>query len=92
MTNKHIMTKDEFIKALLEKYPQLEESWARGDDGEMHQVIKGIYLKPDTPAAKRLAATGKKYPTFKENREFEKWKAKKEVDDIERFANGEADD
>lgn len=51
---------------------------AREDDDD---AIQGIYLKPDTLAAKRLVAHGKKYPKFRETVEYEKWKAKKAIDE-----------
>ena len=50
-------------------------------DEKANDAIEGIYLKPDTLAAKRLAVHGKKYPIFKETREYEKWKAKKAIDE-----------
>lgn len=81
MSKKHIMTEDEFIDALLKQYPQLEEGYERATDGKVYRVIKGIYLKPDTPVAKRLAALGMKYPKFKATEEYEKWKAKKAIDE-----------
>ena len=58
-------------------------------DEEANDAIMGIYLKPDTLAAKRLAAHGKKYPTFKETEEYEKWRNKKSIDKLEHYANGE---
>lgn len=64
---------------------------AEDDKGD---AIKGIYLKTDTPAAKRLAARGKKYPKFRETVEYEKWrkeknKMKKAIDQLEHYANRE---
>lgn len=89
MSKKPFMTEDEFIDALLKKCPQLKVGYERATDGKVYRVIKGIYLKPDTPAAKRLAARGKKYPTFKATEEFKKWRVNMGIDDLEDYANGD---
>lgn len=76
-----------FRRAFLLKYPQLEskDSRAYTTDGKQEYVIKGVWLKPSTTAALKLAKnriddTGMpvSFPTFKVNVEYEDWLLKQQ--------------
>lgn len=83
-------TVDDYVDAMLKQYPQLKEAYVRMPDGKEYRVIRGIYLKRDTPIAKRLAARGKKYPYFIEEFMYHEWEVMQEsIDEAEHYANGE---
>lgn len=88
--DKQYKTIDEYVDAMLTQYPQLKEEYVHMPDGKEYRVLRGICLKRDTPIAKRLAARGKKYPSFIEEFMYHEWRVMQEsLDELERYANSD---